>query len=101
MSYLNNQFFGLASDQPSEWKSKAHFRRYNRHWLNKAAGISLDILTAMKSQNLSQQELAERSGVSIPQMTSILKGQKNLTLETISRLETSLRIPILNIRAPK
>jgi O-acetyl-ADP-ribose deacetylase (regulator of RNase III)/antitoxin component HigA of HigAB toxin-antitoxin module len=100
-SPLKDQLSNLASDRPSEWMANAQFRRQNRHWKKKAVGISQEILTAMKSRNLSQQELAERSGISTAEMTGILMGQMNLTLETISRLEISLQIAIINIPAPK
>jgi O-acetyl-ADP-ribose deacetylase (regulator of RNase III)/DNA-binding Xre family transcriptional regulator len=100
-SPLKDQLSDLASDRPSEWMTNVQFRRQNRHWLKKAAAISQEILTAMKSQNLSRQELAERSGISTAQMTVILKGQENLTLETISRLEISLQIGIINVPASK
>jgi hypothetical protein len=48
------------SDQGSEWKTKAQYRRQNRHWLSKSRFIALSVLDALKAQKVSQKELAER-----------------------------------------
>jgi transcriptional regulator with XRE-family HTH domain len=85
----------LASDQPSEWKAKAQYRRENREWLRKSAAIAVRVLDALKLQHLSQKELAERMNISPQQISKIVKGQENLTLETISNLENALGIQIL------
>jgi ribosome-binding protein aMBF1 (putative translation factor) len=96
MSDLKEKLSKLAADQPSEWKAKAQYRRENREWLRKSAAIAVRVLDALKSQNLSQKELAERMGISPQQISKIVKGQENLTLETISNLEIALGIKIID-----
>ena len=95
MEHLNDKLFSLASDQPSAWRPKAEFRRKNRQWLNKSAGIAQLVLTELKSKDLSQSELGERMRASQKQISNIVKGRENLTLETISRLEIAFGIEIL------
>jgi plasmid maintenance system antidote protein VapI len=90
MNKLKEKLSKLASDQPSQWKAKAQFRRQNREWLKKSASIAVSVLDALKTQNLSQKDLAARMNVSTQQISTIVKGQENLTLETISNLETAL-----------
>ena len=96
MNNLRDKLSKLESDQPSNWKVKAKYRLENRDWLKKSAGIALKVLGALKDQRLSQKELAERMSVSPQQINKIVKGQENLTLETISKLENALGIQIIH-----
>lgn len=96
MNNLKEKLSKIASDQPSDWKSKAKYRRDNRDWLKKSAAIAVQILTALKSQSLSQKDLAKLMDVSPQQINKIVKGQENLTLETISSLEKALSIKIID-----
>ena len=96
MNNLKEKLSTLVSDQPSDWKAKAKYRRDNRDWLKKSAAIAVRVLDALKAQNLSQKELAERMSISPQQISKIVKGQENLTLETISNLEIALGIQIID-----
>jgi ribosome-binding protein aMBF1 (putative translation factor) len=96
---LKNKLSSLSSDQSSNWKAKAKYRRENREWLKKSAAIAVRVLDALKAQNLSQKELAERMNVSPQQISKIVKGQENMTLETISHLEIALDIQIIDEKA--
>jgi len=99
MNNLKEKLSNLASGQPSDWKTKAKYRRENREWLKKSAAIAVRVLDALKAQNLSQKALAERMNISPQQISKIVKGQENLTLETISNLEIALGIQIIDERA--
>jgi hypothetical protein len=39
MNNLKDKLSTLMSDQPSDWKAKAKYRRENREWLMKSAAI--------------------------------------------------------------
>jgi ribosome-binding protein aMBF1 (putative translation factor) len=95
MNNLKDKLSKLAADRPSEWKAKAQYRRENREWLKKSTAIAVRVLDALKAQNITQKELAERMHISPQQISKIVKGQENLTLETISNLEIALGIQIL------
>jgi hypothetical protein len=62
MSKLNEKLSKLATDQPSDWKAKAKYRRDNRLWLKKSAAIAIKVLDALDAQGLTQKDLAERMG---------------------------------------
>lgn len=96
MNNLKEKLSKLASDQSSSWKEKAEFRRENREWLRKSAAIALRVLGALKAQGLSQKALAERMNISPQQISKIVKGHENLTLETITNLEIALGIQIID-----
>lgn len=54
-------------------------------------------MRTIREINLSQKELAEKLGVSPQQVSKILKGQENLTLETIDKLEKVLNISLMEL----
>ena len=99
MNNLKEKLSNLASGQASDWKAKAKYRRENREWLKKSAAIAVRVLDALKTQDLSQKELAQRMNISPQQISKIVKGQENLTLETISNLEIALGIQIIDEKA--
>ncbi len=99
MSNLKEKLSKLASGQPSDWKAKAKYRRDNREWLKKSAAIAVMVLDALKAQQLSQKDLAERMNISPQQINKIVKGQENLTLETISNMEIALGIQLIDANA--
>ena len=96
MDNLKEKLSKLTSDQSSTWKAKVKYRRENREWLKKSAAIAVRVLDALKEQNLSQKELADRMNISPQQISKIVKGHENLTLETISNLELALGIQIMD-----
>ncbi|HXD77104.1 MAG TPA: helix-turn-helix transcriptional regulator [Puia sp.] len=89
---LKENMSALGDDRSSDWKAKAKYRLDNSEWLKKSAIIAVRVLDALESQCLSQKELAERMNISPQQVSKIVKGQENLTLETISKLEVALGI---------
>ena len=50
----------------------------------------------MRDLGLTQAMLAERIGCSQQYVSLILQGKENLTLETISKLETALSVELIN-----
>lgn len=90
-------FQRLVSNKQSNWLDKFHYYKANKIWLNKSAIVAINVLEALKQKGLSQKDLAEKMNVSTQQVNKILKGQKNLTLETISKLEIALEISLIKI----
>jgi ribosome-binding protein aMBF1 (putative translation factor) len=90
-------FEKLVSDEKSGWLDKALWREENEAWLEKSALIAIKILRAIKDQATSQKELAEKMGVSAQYVIKIVKGNENLSLETISKLEAALGIQLIEI----
>ena len=99
MTSLNEKLARLSVNEPSSWADDAEYRRANREWLRKSSAIAVQVLGALKAKSLSQKELAARLGISPQQISKIVKGQENLTLETICKLEAALRIQLINVPA--
>jgi ribosome-binding protein aMBF1 (putative translation factor) len=87
----------LAGDNVSSWKQEALQRQAERDWRPKSAAIALQVLRALRSQKMSQKDLAERVQVTPQYINKIVKGNENLSLETITRLEIGLGISLMTI----
>ena len=74
------------SEAPSEWREKeaVYQTAKSQGWLKYSRKIAIKIAMAMKYQNISRQELAERMGCSPQYISRLLKGEENLSLETTS-----------------
>ena len=85
------------SPTPSEWREEEEHRLQAKAegWLQYSRRIAIKIALAMKQQNLSRQDVADRMGCSPQYVSRLLKGEENLSLETISKLENALQEPIL------
>lgn len=85
------------SPTPSTWREdEQRIRRARAEgWLPYSRRIAVKTAMAMKYQNLSRQDLADRMGCSPQYISRLLKGEENLSLETICKLENALNVPIL------
>jgi DNA-binding Xre family transcriptional regulator len=87
----------ITSSEPSGWLEDARWRLDNRAWLRRSQSIALKILRTLREKKMSQKELAEIIGVSPQQVSKIVKGRENLTLETISKLEKALGLVLMEV----
>lgn len=87
-----------SSSTPSKWRENAEWRKINRKWLKKSQQIAMAVLDYMDKVEMNQKELAEAMNVTPQYISKILKGNQNLSLETISKLEEILDINILIIQ---
>ncbi len=87
----------IASDEKSGWLEKAKKREANRDWLKNSAKIAIKILRELRSKNLTQIWLAEKLDVTPQYVNKIIKGQENLSLETISKIEKVLGVKLISI----
>lgn len=87
----------IVSDEKSNWEEKAEWRKANKNWLLKSAAIALKISSILKEKNMTQLELAQKLGSSAQHVSKIIKGQENLTLETISKIEVCLDVELISV----
>ena len=79
---------------PSRWREKAEWRLQNKEWLRCSQHIAMLMLEKMEEMNMTQKQLAELMGRSQQYVSKVLKGQENLSLETIAKIEDCLDISI-------
>ena len=84
-----------SSDTPSKWREKAAWRNANKSWLRYSQRIAMMMLDKMEELGLTQKALAERMGCSQQYVSRVLKGTENLSIETISKIESALDLEIL------
>ena len=94
---LNKKLTSLTSENKSNWEAKAKDRIKNKSWLKYSRKIAIKINTHLKLNNIKQKELAVLLDVSPQQVSKIIKGRENLTLETISKIESALNIQLFEV----
>lgn len=95
MKELQNRLYARTSATPSKWKEKAEARQRNKGWLRYSQHIAIMMLDKMDELGITQKSVAERMGCSQQYISRVLKGTENLSIETISKIETALGIQIL------
>lgn len=89
------KFKALVSKDKTDTISKNKTRIKNRAMLRESQQIALKVLTKLDEPGWSQRRLAREMKVSPQQITKIVRGTENLTLETQIKLQEILDIPIL------
>lgn len=91
----------LESGEISSWLVEAKARQESKGWRRLSFQIALRILTEIRAQKavngMTQKKLAEALAVSPQYINKVLRGHENLTLETISKIEQVLGIPLIEI----
>lgn len=83
------------SATPSKWKDNAEWRMANKAWLRYSQHIAMMMLDKMEEMGLTQKAVAEKMGCSQQYISRVLKGTENLSIETISNIESALDLHIL------
>lgn len=84
------------SATPSKWKENAEWRIANKSWLRYSQHIAMLMLDKMEELGMNQKKLSELMGCCQQYVSKILKGQENLSLETLSKIERCLQLQLLN-----
>ncbi len=91
------------SIKDSGWLEKAKWRQENEDWLDISFSIAVKILSALsanKKANVSpktQIELAEAMGCSAQYVNKLLRGQENLQIDTICKVQSILGIKLIEV----
>ena len=89
----------ISEPAPSDWREQAQWRKDNRDWLRKSGRIAVAVLAAIDADpKMSQKLLADKMGVSKQYISKIVKGQENLSLQTICKLEAALGITLVEVK---
>lgn len=78
----------IAKPRSEKAKESARRRRENREWLRMSQDIAISVLGYLRRSGTTQKELAEKMGVAPAYISKLVKGQENLSLSTICRLQT-------------
>lgn len=89
------KFKALVSIEKTDTIAKNKELIKNRNRLRESQAIAMKVLDKLDEPGWSQVRLAKEMGVSPQQITKIVSGKENLTLDTQVRLQEILNIPIL------
>ena len=84
------------STKNEKWLHEAKIRQKNKEWQKHSRKIASKILVTLREKNINKKQLAEIIGVNLQKINEIVKGEENLTLETISKLESALNINLFS-----
>lgn len=87
----------ITSGKTSAWLEEAKWREANESWLSFSFDIAVRVLDALRTKGMTQKDLAEKMGVSPQFVNKIIKGQENLSLETITKLGAALGIKLIEV----
>ena len=90
-----DKFLALVSEEDSKVLDRNRDRIRNRAMLRESQQIALKVLLKLDELGWTQKELANRMDVSPQQVSKIVSGKENLTIESQIKLQTILDIPIL------
>jgi transcriptional regulator with XRE-family HTH domain len=88
-------FLKLVSNEESNVLAEIKERINNRAMLRESQKIALKVLLKLDELKWTQRDLATKMGVSPQQISKIVSGKENLTIETQVKLQDILDIPIL------
>ena len=88
------KFLKLVSED-AETEERIRYREENSLWLRESKSIALKVLLALKEKRMTQKDLAGLMSVSPQYVSKLVKGQENLTIDTITKLQNVLGIGIL------
>jgi transcriptional regulator with XRE-family HTH domain len=96
MNNLKEKIGAVISSKKSNWREKAQFRK-NNPWLKEySSKIARRVLAVIEDkEELNQVKLASIVNVTPQQISKIVKGQENLTLETIYKLSKALNYELI------
>ena len=89
------KFLQLVSEEDNNTLKEIKQRIKNRAMLRESQQIAIKVLMKLDELCWSQKDLAEKMGVSPQQITKIVSGKENLTIETQIKLQNILDIPTL------
>ncbi|MCD8268479.1 MAG: helix-turn-helix domain-containing protein [Parabacteroides sp.] len=87
MGFNLDKLAEMAQPRSEEAQNMARIRKENKEWLRMSQEIALSLHYYLRKMKMTQKELAEKMGVSPAYVGKLLKGQENLTLETICNLQ--------------
>lgn len=98
-----DNFLKHVSKESSGWLEKALWQEENEDWLDISFTIAVKMLSALSANKKlsvfpsNQKELAEAMACSAQYVNKLLRGQENLQIETICKIQRILNIKLIEV----
>lgn len=89
------KFLAIVTGKDTKTVEQAKYRINNRAMLRESQKIAIKVLSKLEELGWSQKVLAEKMEVSPQQISKVVSGKENLTIDTQVKLQNVLDIPIL------
>lgn len=99
MGFNADKLREMAKPRSAEASQAAARRRRDRKWVRMSQDIALAIRQHLREAGMTQKDFATKLKVSPAYVGKILKGQENMTLETISMIQEALGHNLISIKA--
>ena len=100
MAFNSDKLAKMSVPRSEKATQRATVRKNNREWLSMSHDIALTLHYYLRNAKMTQKELAEKMGVSPAYIGKVLKGNENLTLESICKLESAIGTKFVSIASP-
>jgi transcriptional regulator with XRE-family HTH domain len=100
MAFNLDKLSQMAKDRSEKEIQEAQYRKKNREWLRMSQDIALALNYYLRKMNMTQKGLAEKMNVSPSYIGRLMKGQENLTLESICAIQSATGITLISIPSP-
>lgn len=90
----------ISTPAEEDWLKIAEEWEREDVYLEKSTRIAVTVLSILRERKMTKQDLAEKMGVSAQYVSKIVKGNENLTLETITKLEKALGVELISVTDP-
>ncbi|TWF35866.1 hypothetical protein FHW36_108222 [Chitinophaga polysaccharea] len=94
---LNELTAGDDGKESVEFFARVAFREANKDWLVKSGDIIMTVIAVMSKLKLTPADMAKRMNISEEEMYKILRGDENMTLQTIVRMEKVFGIDLIKV----
>jgi|GEM_PF-3363991 ribosome-binding protein aMBF1 (putative translation factor) len=93
---LREKLNKIVSKEQSKWLDEAQWRLDNETSLELSQDVAMKILDRLEELGKSQKQLAKEMKVSAQYISKIVKGQQNITSETIEKFGRALGIKLVS-----
>lgn len=100
MAFDLDKLANIAKPRSAESIAKEQFLMENANWLSRSMDIALAVRYYLRTEKITQKQLAEKLNVSAPYVAKILKGCENLTIDTICKIEAAIGRKIISVTKP-
>lgn len=94
MSSITKKLNELSNGKVSEWAKEAEWQIENQDRLARSGYVALQILSELKRKGWTQAFLADKMGVSAQYISKVLKGEENLSFDTVANIGKALGIKL-------
>lgn len=89
----------MQNNAMTDWEKQA-LKIEHDEWRELATSIAITVLELLDQNSMTKQQLAEKMGVKPQYVSRVVKGQANMTLDTIAKLERALGETIITVSDP-